>query len=139
MDQLSKQGKWPLAKRPSHTKLVRIFLSKSFWHSHVVKPFAIVAHYPQMVAWLEREDGDDPSDFEVWHLQKSEYGFKELKQWLGNDGTLDKAAKGRMEKAKGKQVVPILRPTNKSRSFKNSLKLHHIFMAFTFSFFFTYQ
>ena len=102
MDQLSKQGKWPLAKKPSHTELVEIFLSKSFWHSHVVKPFAIVARYPQMVAWLEREDGDDPSDFEVWHLQKSEYGFKELKQWLGNDGTLDKAAKGRMEKAKGK-------------------------------------
>ena len=102
MDQLSKQGKWPLAKKPSHTELVEIFLSKLFWHSHVVKPFAIVARYPQMVAWLEREDGDDPSDFKVWHLQKSEYGFKELKQWLGNDGTLDKAEKGRMEKAKGK-------------------------------------
>ena len=36
---------------------------------------------------------------------------------------------------RGKQVVPILRPTNESRSFKNSLKLHHIFMAFTFLFF----
>ena len=91
-----------MAKKPSHTELVEIFLSKLFWHSHVVKPFAIVARYPQMVAWLEREDGDCPSDFKVWHLQKSEYGFKELKQWLGNDGTLDKAAKGRMEKAKGK-------------------------------------
>jgi len=55
------------------------------------------------VAWLGHEDGDDPSDFEVWHLQKSEYGFKELKQWLGNDGTLDNAAKGRLEKAKGKE------------------------------------
>jgi hypothetical protein len=102
MDQLIKQGKWPLAKKPSHTELVEIFLSKSYWHSHVAKPFAIVARYPQMVAWLEREDGGSPSDFEVWHLQKSEYGFKELKEWLANDGTLDKAAKRRLEQAKEK-------------------------------------
>jgi len=102
MDQMSKQGKWPLAKKPSHTELVEIFLSKSYWHSHVAKPFAIVARYPQMVAWLEREDSDSPSDFEVWHLQKSEYGFKELKEWLANDGTLDKAAKRRLELSKDK-------------------------------------
>ena len=61
-----------------------------------------MAHYPQLVAWLEREDGGSPSDFEVWHLQKSEYGFKELKEWLANDGTLDKAAKRRLEQAKEK-------------------------------------
>ena len=77
-------------------------MSKSYWHSHVVKPFAIVVHYPQMVAWLEHEDGGDPSDFEVWHLQKSEYGFKELKEWLANDGTLDKAAKKKLDQAKEK-------------------------------------
>src|SRR5271168_2931991 len=34
-----------------------------------------------------------------WHLQKSEYGFKELKEWLRNEGTLDKSAKGRFEKS----------------------------------------
>jgi hypothetical protein len=104
MDQLSKQGKWPLAvKKPNHTELVEIFMSKSYWHSYVVKPFSGVAPYPQMVTWLE--DGGN-SDFEVWHLQKSEYGFKELKEWLRNDGTLDKAAKGRLEKSekeKGKK------------------------------------
>jgi hypothetical protein len=103
MDQLSKQGKWPLAvKKPNHTELVEIFMSKSYWHSYVVKPFALLAPYPQMVAWLE----DGLSDFEVWHLQKSEYGFKELKEWLRNDGTLDKSAKGRLEKSekeKGKK------------------------------------
>jgi len=102
MDQMSKQGKWPLAKKPSHTELVEVFLSKSYWYTHVAKPFAIVACYPQMVAWLEHEDGNSPSDFEVWHLQKSEYGFKELKEWLANDGTLDKAAKRRMELSKDK-------------------------------------
>ncbi|KAF8804387.1 hypothetical protein BYT27DRAFT_7107556 [Phlegmacium glaucopus] len=100
MDQLSKRGQWPLPKKPSHTELVEIFLSKSYWHSHVVKHFAFVARYPQMVAWLER-DGDSPSDFDVWHLQKSEYGFKELKEWLANEGTLDKVAMRKLEKAKG--------------------------------------
>jgi hypothetical protein len=84
MDQLSKEGKWPLAaKKPSHTELVEIFMSKSYWHSHVVKPFAVLACHPQMVTWLEDEE-DDLSDFDVWHLQKSEYGFKELKEWLKN-------------------------------------------------------
>jgi len=103
MDQLSREGKWPLAaKKPSHTELVEIFMSKSYWHSHVVKPFALIARYPQMVAWLE-DDEDGPSDFNVWHLQKSEYAFKELKEWLKNDGTLDKAAKGRLEKSTGKK------------------------------------
>jgi hypothetical protein len=97
MDQLLKQGQWPsVVKKPNLTELVEIFMSKSYWHSYVVKPLALVASYPQMVAWLE--DGGH-SDFEVWHLQKSEYGFKELKEWLRNEGTLDKSAKGRFEKS----------------------------------------
>jgi hypothetical protein len=103
MDEMSKEGKWPLAvRKPGHTELVEIFMSKSYWHSHVAKPFAIISSHPQMVAWLEEGEGC-PSDFDVWHLQKSEYGFKELKEWLKNDGTLDKAAKGRLEKSMGKK------------------------------------
>ena len=108
MDQMTREGKWPLAiRRPGHTELVEIFMSKLYWHSHVVKPFALIACYPQMVAWLEDDSDDSPSDFEVWHIQKSEYGFKELKEWLKSDGTLDKAAKARLErlieKSKGKR------------------------------------
>jgi hypothetical protein len=99
MDELSKKGKWPLVKKPNHTELVEIFLSKSYWHSHV-KHFSTIARYPPMVAWLE--DEDRTSDFDVWHLQKSDYGFKELKEWLKNDGTLDQAAKGKLKKSKEK-------------------------------------
>ena len=62
----------------------------------------MVASHPQMVEWLENQDGDGPSDFDVWHLQKSDYGFKELKEQLKNDGTLDRAAKGRLEKSREK-------------------------------------
>ena len=99
MDQLTKQGKWPLPRKPSQTELVEIFVSKSFWHSYVNKNFSRIASYPQMVSWLEREDGGDPSDFDIWHLQKSEYGFKELATWIANGGTLDKVAKSKWEKA----------------------------------------
>jgi hypothetical protein len=100
MDQLSKQGKWPSGvMKPNQTELIEIFMSKSYWHAYVVKTFALVAPHPQMVAWLE-DDSDGLSDFDVWHKQKSEYGFKELKDWLRNDGTLDKLAKGKLEKSK---------------------------------------
>ena len=71
-------------------------MSKSYWHSYIVKPFSVIACYPQIVAWLE---DNGLSDFEFWHLQKSTYRFKELKEWLRNDGTLDKVAKGRLEKS----------------------------------------
>lgn len=98
MDQMTREGKWPSGiRKPGHTELVEIFMSKSYWHSHVSKPFALIARYPQMVAWLE--DDESPSDFDVWHIQKSDYGFKELKEWLKGDGTLDKAAKGRLERS----------------------------------------
>ena len=44
MDQMTREGKWPLViRRPGHTELVEIFMSKSYWHSHVVKPFALIA------------------------------------------------------------------------------------------------
>ena len=103
MEQLINQGKWSLGRKANHTELVEIFISKSYWHSHVVKPFGVIACYPQMVACLEHGDSDDPSDFEVWHQRKAEYGFKELKEWLNNKGTLDKAVKLQVKKEKTKK------------------------------------
>ena len=103
VDQMVVQGVWPLPERPINTEIVEIFMSKSFWHSHVSKTFSLVPHYPQMVAWLEHDESDFPSDFEVWHLQKSEYGFKELDEWLAAGGTLDQTTKGKLEKAKEKK------------------------------------
>ena len=50
MEQLINQGKWSLGRKANHTELVEIFMSKSYWHSHVVKPFGVIACYPQMVA-----------------------------------------------------------------------------------------
>ena len=50
MEQLINQRKWSLGRKANHTELVEIFMSKSYWHSHVVKTFGVIAHYPQMVA-----------------------------------------------------------------------------------------
>jgi hypothetical protein len=84
-----------------HLELVDVFMSRSYWHSHVSKLFCQVSHYPLMVTWLESRDSDDgPSDFDVWHQTKQAYTFKELKEWLKNDGTLDANAKKKLERAK---------------------------------------
>ena len=67
-----------------------------------------------MVEWLERTDEDDaePSDIDVWHLQKPQYTFKDLGVWK-QEGTLDKEywmqqkkkekAKARMSERKEKR------------------------------------
>jgi hypothetical protein len=104
MNQMYQQGNWPLATRPGHSELVEVFMSRSYWHSHVYKPFSVIARFPQMVAWLERGEGESPSDFEVWHLQKSEYGFKELNEWIENNGTMDITGKRKLEKVKVKKT-----------------------------------
>ena len=102
LDMLFSDGKWPSSvKRPSQTELVDVFMSRSYWHSHVSKLLIQVSRYPLMVGWLERGDSDDePSDFDVWHQTKPVYTFKELKEWLKNDGTLDAVVKKKLERAK---------------------------------------
>ena len=76
-------------KKPSPTELIDVFMSQSYWHSHVSKPFSQIAYYPLMVAWLEHGDAGEPSYFDVWHQIKVAYGFAELKEWLKKGGTLD--------------------------------------------------
>ena len=43
--------------------------------------------YPLMKAWLEEES--ESSDVDVWGVQKANYGFSDLKDWLDNGGTLE--------------------------------------------------
>jgi len=106
VDTLSSEGKWPVSlKKPSATEIIDIFMSRSYWHSHIAKPFGQVARYPLMVDWLKRGEGDMPSDFDVWHHVQPVYTFKELKVWLKNGGTLDIAVKKRLEKAKNKKLT----------------------------------
>ena len=120
MDQMHEQGTWPLPKKASNTELVEIFFSKSYWHSHVVKGFSAIASYPEMVGWLEREDSDYPSDMDVWHVQKSDYGFRELADWIANGGTLDKAVKRNLEKGKGKKGKAKAKEGRKAKAVEES-------------------
>jgi hypothetical protein len=80
--------KWP-GKTPQTTEVAEILISKSTWYKPVQPNFKKVGRYPQMVDWLERDaDDDDPSDLEVWGVEKSRYLHSDLTLWLNNSGTL---------------------------------------------------
>jgi len=67
-----------------------------------------------MVEWLERDvDDDEPSDLEVWHLQKPHYTFKDLGLWK-KDGTLNKDY-WMQQKEKGKAKVRTSQKKEKRR------------------------
>ena len=87
-------GSWT-GDKLSSLNLIELFVSKSFWHSHVKKYFSKVSDHPLLVAWLENSE-DGPSDLEVWGIKKSSYNFKDLDAYL-----LQKSGKG---KKKGKAV-----------------------------------
>jgi hypothetical protein len=56
-----------LGNKLTAVDLVELFVSKSFWHSHVKKQ---VSNHSLMVKWLENR-ADKPSDLDVWGIQKS--------------------------------------------------------------------
>jgi hypothetical protein len=80
--------KWP-GKTPQTAEVAEILISKSSWYKPIQPNFKKVGRYPQMIDWLERDaDDDDPSDLEVWGVEKSRYLHSDLTLWLGNSGTL---------------------------------------------------
>jgi hypothetical protein len=89
-EQMVGDGQWT-GDKLSAVDLIELFVSKSFWHSHVKKCFSQVSNHPLMIEWLENGEGG-PSNVDVWGVEKSSYTFKDLK------GYLEKAK----EKGKGK-------------------------------------
>jgi hypothetical protein len=73
---------------------IELFVSKSFWHSHIKKYFSKVSDHPLMIEWLENS-ADRPSDLDVWGLEKSSYTFKDLDMYL------QQAARKGKKKVKG--------------------------------------
>jgi len=73
---------------------------------------------------LEREEDDEePSDLEVWHLQKLNYTFKDLGIWK-KEGTLDKKYQKQMRergKRKRKRLRLGLGRINEKRRTERSL------------------
>ena len=62
--------------------LIELFVSKSYWHSHLKPNFSKVSNYPLMVEWLENDSENSVSNFEVWGVEKANYNFKDLHTWL---------------------------------------------------------
>jgi len=85
------------------TELINLFAGRAYWHSHIKKGFTDIHNYKSMVRWLKKDvDDDGPSDLEVWHLQKTQYTFKDLELWK-KEGTLDNDYRMQLkEKGKGK-------------------------------------
>jgi len=105
LTQMKATSTWTLADI-GHTELINIFGGRSYWHSHVSSAFGNIQNHKLMVKWLEREDDDnEPSDLEIWHLQKTNYTFKDLGIWK-KEGTLDKIYQKKLKekelKGKGK-------------------------------------
>ena len=115
MDRLKSANQWTLPDI-SNTELINLFVKRAFWHSHIKKAFKDIHNYGIMVEWLERNDDDDePSDLQVWHLEKSHYTFKDLGVWKA-EGTLDKDYQRRQkEKGKGKAKAKTSQRKEKKR------------------------
>jgi hypothetical protein len=96
-DQIVSEGSW-LGNKLTAVDLVELFVSKSFWHSHVKKYCSQVSNHSLMVEWLEN-GADKPSDLDVWGIQKSNYTFKDL------IGFLEQAKEKRTGKGRKKMKV----------------------------------
>jgi hypothetical protein len=80
-DRMIADGSWT-GNKLSSVDLIELFVSKSFWHSHVKKYFSQVSNHPLLVTWLENMSEDRPSDLDVWDVEKSSYNFKDLDMFL---------------------------------------------------------
>jgi hypothetical protein len=90
--------------------------SKTFWYDYIRKYFPRVSGYSEMVAWLENAE-DAPSDFEVWGVEKAQYGFVDLEVWLRNEGN-GLVIKGKSSKARGKEEASSPEKGKSSRKHK---------------------
>jgi len=95
------KGELPYQRKPTNEQVIETIQSKSFWYEYIRKYFPRVAGYSEMVAWLENAEGA-PSDFEVWGVEKTQYGFVDLEVWLRNEGK-GLVLEEKSSKARGKE------------------------------------
>lgn len=100
----SKQLREVFDRKPTQADIISVFKGKTQWHLTYAKAFPKLAEYPVMVSWLEDSD-DKLSDFELWGVEKSAYGFSDLLEWLNNDGVgLSNARFKEKEKERDKEL-----------------------------------
>ena len=99
----SKQLREVFDRKPTQADIIGVFKGKTQWHLTYAKAFPKLAKYSAMVSWLEDSD-DKLSDFELWGVEKSAYGFSDLLEWLNNDGVgLSNARSKEKQKEKEKE------------------------------------
>ena len=86
MEKMVAAKTWP-GKKPSVTDIIECFVSKTSWHDYYKLSFPKVSSYPVMVKWLEGGD-DAPSALEAWGVEKSVYVFRDLIEFVNNEGQL---------------------------------------------------
>ena len=91
-------GSWT-GNKLSAVDLIELFVSKSFWHSHVKKYFLKISNFPMMMEWLGN-GLDKLSDLDVWGVEKSSYMFKDLDAYFQQAESKGKK-KAREDKEKG--------------------------------------
>jgi hypothetical protein len=116
LESLIANGAWPgQMKKPSGTDIVECFISKSMYFTYYRPAFTKLSRYPEMVKWLENKD-DVPSALEAWGLEKPTYSFKDLMNFVGNDGVLEEEVKDTgKRKVKEKPVLKKVVQSNKKR------------------------
>jgi hypothetical protein len=83
MHRMRADGTWTLGQ-VSMDLLIEIFVSKSVWYGYYKKYFPRAARYPDLVKWLENDEGVK-SSFDIWRMEKASYTFQdlgELLEWL---------------------------------------------------------
>jgi len=78
--------KWKAEELPYDCKslndhIIETMQSKTYWYEYTCKYFSKVGAHPEMVAWLENNEGV-PTDLEVWGVEKKSYSFGDLDAYL---------------------------------------------------------
>jgi hypothetical protein len=105
LDEKWKAGELPYTRRPLNEHIIEMMQSKTYWYDYIRKYFGKVGDYPEMVAWLEN-DGDVPSDLEVWGVEKERYSFGDLDLYLKSGGVgLVSRSDDKRENGKGQKTM----------------------------------
>jgi len=81
LDEKWKAGELPYNCKPLNEHIIETMQSKTYWYDYTRKYFSKVGAYPEMVAWLENDEGV-PMDLEIWGIEKKSYSFGDLDTYL---------------------------------------------------------
>jgi hypothetical protein len=94
---------WPIkVKAPTKTQIVEIFVAKSVWHDNHSKVFPLAMQYPIVLRWLKNE-GDAPSDLEIFGKESNLYTFRDLREVLERLGKGKRKARGSVDEGSQKK------------------------------------